>query len=294
MLSLRPPSKLGRSWIKPRRIEKLAALTAERVAKTHAQHVLMAALQGCLLNMRVCAELDTPLHAEFSKVIAAAEFVSTGEAANLVRKHRFLALDAYNDLALRVVAPRVGVEVLVTEDLRWKPDAYELTTHVFDAAHGKEHGELKVTVARSAPESDDVPMIFKDPESGVSLVTSKRKQSDFRYLPSCAKRPAPAYPHGLQGEVVMLVTVTEQSGAEHIMVVKSFDDAITRQAVKAVQGWKFKAAIGPDGKPFAVRVPIEEPFVLSLSDNLLAPHRIRANWIPFGLADSGPGSSPSR
>ncbi|PYU30903.1 MAG: hypothetical protein DMG28_17095 [Acidobacteria bacterium] len=248
-------------------IEKLAALTAERVAKTHAQHVLTTTLQGCLLNTQVCAVLDAALLTALERVASSAQLVSREQAASLLKKHGFLALDAYNDLALRVVAAEAGAEVLVTEDLRWKPDAYELMTRVFDAAHGKELREFKVSVARSAPDSDDQPVIFKDVESGASLFIPKRKESHPRYFPACEKCPAPAYTpeartRGLQGMVTMLVTITEQGVADHIVVVKSFDDAITRQAVKTVQGWKFKPAIGPDGKPFAVRLPIEVAFRL--------------------------------
>ena len=243
-------------------IEKLAVLTAERVAKTHAQHVLTAALQGCLLNTQVCEELDAALHTALKKVVSNAELVSRQQAVSVLKMHGSLALDAYNDLALQAVTLKAGAEVLITEDLRWKPDAYELITQVFDAAHGKELREFKVSVSRSVPDSDDLPVIFKDAESGTSLVIPKRKESHPRYFASCEKCPDPAYTpeagaKGLQGMVAMLVTVTEQGVADHIVVVKSFDDAIARQAVETVQSWKFKPVFGPDGKPFAVRMTIE-------------------------------------
>ncbi len=252
-------------------IEKLAVLTAERVAKTHTRHVLTAPLQGCLLNPQVCEELDAALHTALKKVVSSAELMTREKAATLLKKHGLLALDAYNDLALRAVTPAAGADVLVTENLRWKPDAYELITQVFDAAHGEELREFKVSVSRSASDSDDLPMIFKDLESGASLVIPKRipkrKESHPRYFPSCEKCPGPTYTpeeraRGLEGMVAMLVTITEQGVAEHIVVVKSFDDAISRQAVKAVQGWKFKPAIGPDGKAFAIRQTIEVTFIL--------------------------------
>ncbi|PYU18183.1 MAG: hypothetical protein DMG32_26525, partial [Acidobacteria bacterium] len=72
-------------------IEKLAALTAERVAKTHAQHVLTTTLQGCLLNTQVCAVLDAALLTALERVASSAQLVSREQAASLLKKHGFLA-----------------------------------------------------------------------------------------------------------------------------------------------------------------------------------------------------------
>ena len=62
---------------------------------------------------------------------------------------------------------------------------------------------------------------------------------------------------------MLLVTVTEQGKAESIVVLSGFDDGINRRTVEQIKTWTFKPAIGPDGKPFAVRVPVEMTYRLT-------------------------------
>jgi TonB family protein len=61
----------------------------------------------------------------------------------------------------------------------------------------------------------------------------------------------------LPGVIAFFVTITVQGTAEQISLIKSFDANLTSNAVQTVRGWRFQPAIGPDGKPFAARVPLE-------------------------------------
>jgi TonB family protein len=61
----------------------------------------------------------------------------------------------------------------------------------------------------------------------------------------------------------MLVTVTDQGVPEHISVIQGLGDGLTNQAVDAVRSWHFKPAMGTDGKPFAMRVPMQMTFRLN-------------------------------
>lgn len=262
-LGMRPPP-LG-AQTSPN-IEKLAALTAKRVAKTHAQHVLIAALKGCLLNTGVCAALDAALHTTLKNAISSVDLVSREKVVGLLKNHGLLDFDCYDNHALRAVTSEAGAEVLIAEDLRWKPDAYELITQVFDA-QGNELHQFKVIIPRSAPDSDELPLILKDPETGASLVIPKRKEPHSRYFPSCEECPIPRYASvarekGLQGMVTMLATITERGVPDHIVVLEAFDDSVTTETLKTIKGWRFKPGLGPDGKPFAVRITIEVTYHL--------------------------------
>jgi TonB family protein len=48
--------------------------------------------------------------------------------------------------------------------------------------------------------------------------------------------------------------------ADDIVVKKSLPDGLTETAIAAMKSWKFSPALGPDGKPAAVRQVIEVTF----------------------------------
>jgi TonB family protein len=84
--------------------------------------------------------------------------------------------------------------------------------------------------------------------------------------PSCVYCPDPQYSDAsrvvkAQGSVILSVIVTSEGKADSIYIIKGAPFGQTSQAIKAVQSWKFRPA-QKDGKPVAVRVPIEITFHL--------------------------------
>lgn len=65
-----------------------------------------------------------------------------------------------------------------------------------------------------------------------------------------------------QGVVVLLAIITPDGRATDIHVSKGLGLGLDQKAIDAVRNWRFKPALGPDGKPAAVRVPIEVEFHL--------------------------------
>jgi TonB family protein len=85
--------------------------------------------------------------------------------------------------------------------------------------------------------------------------------------PSCAYCPDPKYSEEArkakyQGTVVLQAVITPDGRATEIEVVKGPGLGLEEKAVEAVKTWRFKPAIGPNGKPVAVIVPIEVTFRL--------------------------------
>jgi TonB family protein len=85
--------------------------------------------------------------------------------------------------------------------------------------------------------------------------------------PECLYCPRPEYSeearhNRYQGSVLLYVVVLPNGTAGRIEVVKSPGMGLDEKAIEAVRTWKFKAAIGPDGKPMAVVVPVEVAFQL--------------------------------
>jgi TonB family protein len=85
--------------------------------------------------------------------------------------------------------------------------------------------------------------------------------------PKCIRCPPADYSQEAkdqraQGTVVLLVVVDENGKAENIIVVRALPYGLTRQAIQAVQKWKFQPATGPNGEPAAVRQLLEVTFHL--------------------------------
>jgi periplasmic protein TonB len=85
--------------------------------------------------------------------------------------------------------------------------------------------------------------------------------------PSCIYCPEPPYSDEArkakwQGTVVLNVIITADGRAISITPVKDPGLGLAEKAIEAVRQWKFKPAVGPNGKPVNVSIPIEVTFRL--------------------------------
>jgi TonB family protein len=65
-----------------------------------------------------------------------------------------------------------------------------------------------------------------------------------------------------QGVVDLIATITPEGKAIDIRVVKGLGMGLDEKAIEAVRTWRFKPALGPDGRPASVRQTIEVTFHL--------------------------------
>lgn len=86
---------------------------------------------------------------------------------------------------------------------------------------------------------------------------------------TCEYCPRPAYSRHareakLEGEVDLdvLVLPTGRASRTQIKVLKTLGMGLDEQAIKTVRTWRFKPAIGPDGKPVAAWTEIQMRFEL--------------------------------
>jgi TonB family protein len=89
-------------------------------------------------------------------------------------------------------------------------------------------------------------------------------------VPTCVYCPDPLYTSAAraakyQGRVVLNVVVTAEGRATDIHVAKGTGLGLEENAIEAVKKWRFKPAVGPDGNPVAVSIPIEVTFRLYFS-----------------------------
>jgi TonB family protein len=248
-------------------IQTLSSHTAARVRKTQQTRIFIAGLQECHLEIEICAAFESSLRDDLAKSIPGARFINRQSVINIIEGRGFLAMDAFVPEVLKDVAAQAGADILVTDALQWQHDGYDLTSQVFDAAQHKKLEEFRAKILRSQPDTGEEFLVFKDPETGLSVLIPRGKPSRapvVQYL-VCEKCPDPIYTpearaQRIQGRVLLLVTVGENGIADHIGVVDGLDGGLTEQAVEAVQRWRFKPALGADGKPVATRVPIDVTF----------------------------------
>jgi TonB family protein len=241
--------------------ESIAEHTTRIVSKSNAQHILIAQREGCLLDQSMCKEFESALRSELASTIPSAQFVGPDATASQMKKSGLLPIDAYDNQILMALASETGATTLITENLEWKGTHYELSNHVYDASTGKSLGHFAVKVTPSI--SGDDPLVFRDLESGVSLIIPKRKTSGFRVFryPQCEKCPPPVYisagAKGTVEQVSLRVTVTDHGKVQQIIVVMGAPNKAANDAsVAAVSKWHFKPAIDSEGKPFTVRTYI--------------------------------------
>ena len=253
----------------PAEIQTIANRTAERVAKTRQLHLFVAGLQECQMDPGVCALFEVSIRADLEKIIPGVRFIKRESVINILEGRGFIALDAYFPDVLKAVATSAGADILVTDSLQWQSDGYELASEVYDAVQGKKLEQFRAMIPRPAPDSGGDPIVFKDPESGASLIIPRGKhpRTPLVEYPACEKCPEAQYTpearaNRIQGRVLLFLTVTEQGTVQQIGVIDGLGDGLTDQALEAVQNWHFKPAIGKDGKPFATRMPVEVTFRL--------------------------------
>jgi TonB family protein len=232
------------------------------------QKVLVAPLEGCLLDEQICTDFEAGVKERLEQMLPSVGFVERQEVIATVKKLGFLGLHAYNSNVLGRTASETGTDILVTETLKWGTDAYELAAEVLDVKN-KDGSliRLELKVQRFPLDSEDDPLVFKAPDNGLSLIVrrgEKIRSSVFHDI-HCTHCPDPKYSEAarkakLLGTIQLVLTLTEEGLLQDIRVVKSLDPTLDAAAVEAVRTWKITPAIGFDRKPFAVRTHTEITF----------------------------------
>jgi TonB family protein len=253
-------------------VEKIAAQTAKEVAKLRIHNVMTAPLLGCLGAPELCAEVDAAVHAELQKAISDVQFIDRDEGVKHLADYGFLSVDAYLG-ALDVVASDAGVEVVIGEDFVRQRGDCKLATTVSDAKHVYSLEGHSVGISCTAVTTKTTVAPITDAATGASLLAPMpwspgllTGASPVRG-PSCEVCPEPHYSglareKGIQGTVRVLITVNKQGRVENPRLVSAVEDGLARASLEAVRGWLLKPAIGLDGKPATVRVPVEVTFRL--------------------------------
>jgi len=241
-------------------ISQLAARLADPLQKAHATKIIFANLEGPNGEVHPVGRwLADQLAAACSKDFPSLEIIvrPAAEAENTpeFQKDPPKSVEDW--------ARRVGANVVVKGTYARYPDGLGISLTALTAAEPSDHlgeatGLIPITAEMTALSAEPIPtQAGPAPHAGVGGVG----------IPECVYCPAPGYTDkgrkdGVQGNVVLQVTVTAEGRATDISVKTSLSPDMDAQAIKVVGTWEFKPARGPGGRPMAVTCPIEITFRL--------------------------------
>ena len=161
----------------------------------------------------------------------------------------------------RKLAKKLGAKVVVTGSFARVSGGIAISLYavpVSDSSRpfGNTDGVVPISDEIAALSPDPIP----SPKGGIS-----RAGTGGISVPQCIYCPPPDYSKEarkakLQGTVTLLVTVTTDGHATNMSVTKDPGMGLAEKAIEAVTRWRFKPAVGPNGQPVPVIVPIEITF----------------------------------
>ena len=247
-------------------IASLAHRIAEPLQKAKVTKVFVADLRGPQgqkhpLGKWLANQLSKSLERDFSgvQVLDRSQEVGIAEDNNdLGNQFQPIRLKRESDLARKL-----GANVVVGGNFAKIQQGIGISLYAkFASDSTRLLGETNGVI----PISDEIASVSSDPiplqKSGIA-----RAGIGGTTTPSCIHCPTPNYTEEAraakyQGVVVLQVTVTAEGRATNIAILKAPGKGLEARAVEAVRDWKFKPAVGPDGNPVSVIVPIEVTFRL--------------------------------
>jgi TonB family protein len=246
----------------PSEIDELAIRTAKYLIVTKPTILVIAPRETCNLAFQICETFDSALRSNLQLTVPQLQIIGREDVVTEVKKAGLLSIDAYNPFALRLVGLSTNADAIVTEDLLWEKEGFELRIDIHDTKTDEliaPFRSLETKVARSLPDTPDNPMLVTGPDAQVSVIVFKGRMPKGFVYPGCDKCPDP-HSVGMPGVVQVIGTITIQGKVENVSVIRSPSPAFTKAALNALRSWKFRSAVGTDGKAFATRQPIEVSF----------------------------------
>jgi TonB family protein len=158
----------------------------------------------------------------------------------------------------------IGVQSFVFGTLTVSGDRLSLQIDCYSVTSEKRIAGVKTTSSISDEMRKLISQTFEYPVPDSYSGVPTPGGNGYGY-PKCAYCPPAAYTrqaakHRAHGTVILTVVVGVNGQADDIVVKKPLPDGLTETAIAAVKSWKFSPALGPDGKPAAVRQVIEVAF----------------------------------
>jgi TonB family protein len=176
------------------------------------------------------------------------------EILGLLKKNGLVLANLHNVATARWIVGQSEVDAWIYGTLSNSVGGLKLTV---DAYPVSALAERYIAFDTSVPLTGDLKVLSKEEDKDEFSSMPRSGHSGYSY-PECIYCPYMQYTaeglkHQLSGTVVLEVTVDLDGHAKDIKVKVGLPFGLTQQAIDTVKEWRFKPAVGPDGKPAAVR-----------------------------------------
>jgi TonB family protein len=248
-------------------LDPLAARMAESIIKSKRKSVIVLDFSGpdekyTALGQALTANFSTALSKSSDKFS-----VAFGEGIDESLAKTGVPPSSFNDIGMVLwVAGEFRAESAVVGKLTLDEARLGIAVECYRVDSGKRISGFKTTSAISADMRELMNKVVAYPDPKIDMKVPAAGQSGYTY-PKCAECPdapydQPAIDHRYEGTALLSVIVGADGRATDIVVIKALPNGLTAKAIEAVATWKFKPALGPDGRPAAVRQAVEITFHL--------------------------------
>jgi TonB family protein len=173
----------------------------------------------------------------------------------------------FNDIGMVMwIASEFKAESAIVGKLTLDGDLLGISVECYRVDSGKRISGFKTTSTISAHMRELMSKLgdFPDPKVDMNVPEAGKNGYTNPKCAQCADAPYDqrAIDHRYEGTVLLSVVVGADGRASNIVVFKALPYGLTAKAIEAVEAWKFKPALGPDGRPAAVRQGVEITFHL--------------------------------
>ena len=248
------------SYAQQTQIAALAEQAAQVLQESHAKRIVVLDFSGPGLQV---TQLGRDLADQFSGALPK----SDGKFTVTDRTQLLHALSTaqspmttFSDLNSGQLAKPIHADAEVLGHLESDGTHVTLAVEVRRFKNGKAVAKLHATLNES-----------KEVDAQLAQVLSKANYPDSGAIgytaPTCQRCSIPRYTDAafkahVEGLVELSAVIETDGRASHIVVEKKLGAGLDERTVETVQNWKFNPALGPDGKPAAVRMLIEAEFHL--------------------------------
>jgi TonB family protein len=243
----------------------LVAPLAKKITRTHERKiVVLPLLSNHPGNILLGIWLAKQISASLASAVPGLQPIDASKSSLPLQNGGANIFPTYDKTALRDFVKRVGADIVVSGQF----GPYENGLSVSLAAAKKESEESFVTSEGRLALTPEIQALLSDSSEFVSPADRVyRAGLDGVSIPKCRHCPSPQFPKDKrkargQGIVLLLVVVGVDGQTRDIQVVQSPGVDFSKAAIEAVKTWVLDPAVGPDGKPVAVRLPIEVSFRL--------------------------------
>ena len=238
-------------------IAALVRSLAEPLKAVKARNVVVLNLRGPDGHMHpvgkwIADQVSVAIRNEFPKVktIDRSQLSSNDEIAGT-------AMDAEAVFQRETHQARLtGADVAITGNFAAVSDQIGVSLAVIKLADLEKTHEVR---ARLIPISKELTDLTSEAIPSLELVDGiPRAGKSGIGMPVCTY--APTKRSGRSGVVILEIVVTKDGRPERIRAIKSPDPELAALAVQSVQSWRCKPALGFDGNPIAVVIPIQITF----------------------------------